>query len=294
MARIIDYEGSNYRTDFWEGRGREYEDRVERTTIRRLLPSSGKRLLEVGAGYGRITNEYGGYQQVVLLDYSFSQLQYARQQYGDDGFIYVAADAYKLPFHAGTFDGATMIRVLHHFADVPLFLSGLQRILAPQAAFLLEFANKRHLKAMLRYALRQQTWNPYALDPVEFVELNFDFHPRYIAEVLGAAGFTTEKRIPVEFLRIGLLKRLLPTGVLVGIDRLLQQTGAMIAPSIYTLNQQTATTTDNTHLDGDALFACPQTGGELIREGNWLVNPTHGTRYEIRDGVYVFKELDEA
>ena len=27
---VIDYEGSGYRRDFWEGQGREYEDAVER------------------------------------------------------------------------------------------------------------------------------------------------------------------------------------------------------------------------------------------------------------------------
>lgn len=55
---IIDYENSTYRADFWEGRGRDYEDRVERIALRRLLRVRGRRLLEVGAGFGRLTNEY--------------------------------------------------------------------------------------------------------------------------------------------------------------------------------------------------------------------------------------------
>ena len=71
--KICDYEGSAYRTDFWEGRGRAYEDQVERLALRRLLPKSGHRLLEVGAGFGRLTEEWHGFQQAVLLDYSFSQ-----------------------------------------------------------------------------------------------------------------------------------------------------------------------------------------------------------------------------
>ena len=54
---ICDYEGSNYRTEFWEGRGRNYEDRVERIALERLLPPGGRRMLEVGAGFGRLTNE---------------------------------------------------------------------------------------------------------------------------------------------------------------------------------------------------------------------------------------------
>ena len=39
--RICDYEGSNYRTEFWEGKGRDYEDQVERIALRRLLPQNG-------------------------------------------------------------------------------------------------------------------------------------------------------------------------------------------------------------------------------------------------------------
>ena len=53
MPRICDYEGSRYRTDFWEGQNREYEDRVERVAMQKLLPPRGERLLEIGAGFGR-------------------------------------------------------------------------------------------------------------------------------------------------------------------------------------------------------------------------------------------------
>ena len=83
---------------------------------------AGRRLLEIGAGFGRITGEYDMFQQVVLLDYSLEQLQYARRQYGDDGFLYVAADAYRMPFQDSAFDAATMIRVIHHFENVPAAL----------------------------------------------------------------------------------------------------------------------------------------------------------------------------
>ena len=35
---VCDYEGSDYRTRFWDGQGRDYEDLVERLALRRLLP----------------------------------------------------------------------------------------------------------------------------------------------------------------------------------------------------------------------------------------------------------------
>ncbi|PJF22664.1 MAG: hypothetical protein CUN56_04840 [Phototrophicales bacterium] len=290
IPQICDYEGSNYRTDFWEGHGRDYEDQVERSVLRRWLPPKGKRVLEIGAGFGRLTNEFKGFQQVVVLDYSFSQLQYAREHYGDAGFVYVAADAYNLPFQVGVFDAATMIRVIHHFANVPLVLQGIRRTLAPRAMFILEYANKRNLKAMLRYALRQQDWNPYTLDPVEFVKLNFDFHPQYIEQALNQNGFHTQKRVPVSYLRLGLLKKTLPTSVLVALDSVLQKTGLLYSPSIFTLNQTDNSGTDQTALDD--IFACPKTGAPLVRVGNLMVNEQAGVRYEIRDGIYIFKDLD--
>lgn len=286
---ICDYEGASYRTDFWEDKGRDYEDRVERVALRRLLPpGGGRRLLEVGAGFGRLTDEFKAYRQVVVLDYSLSQLQYAQEHHGrSDHFVYVAADAYKLPFHRGVFDAATMIRVIHHMASVPAVLAQVRRVLAPGATFILEHANKRNLKAMARHALRKQDWNPYDPTPVEFVELNFDFHPQYIKDALREAGFRTDQRVPVSYLRLGALKRRLPTGVLVGIDSVLQHSGLLFAPSIFTRNVAVGETTDN--LQADLLFACPNCGGTLARENDVVRCTGEDLRWAIRDGIYDFK-----
>jgi cyclopropane fatty-acyl-phospholipid synthase-like methyltransferase len=75
---ICDYEGSDYQTSFWEKGGRAYEDQVEAIALKRLLPKSGKLLLEVGAGAGRNTPRYVNFERVVLLDYSRSQLNRLR------------------------------------------------------------------------------------------------------------------------------------------------------------------------------------------------------------------------
>jgi ubiquinone/menaquinone biosynthesis C-methylase UbiE len=286
--KICDYEGSNYRIEFWENKGRDYEDRVERLAIRRLLPASGRRLLEVGAGFGRLTDEYHAYQQVVLLDYSLSQLQFAQEQLGKSPrFVYVAADAYHLPFHPGVFDGATMIRVIHHMADVPSALAQVRRVLVPGSTFILEHANKRNLKAMLRYALRKQTWNPYDLKPVEFVELNFDFHPEFIHHALQAAGFSLQERVPVSFLRVETLKEKLSTDTLVKVDSMLQRSGLLLSPSVFTKNVAVGHTPDN--MKRDMLFACPDCGGELTREGDVMRCARDGQRWAVRDGIYDFK-----
>jgi len=289
QPRICDYEGASYRTDFWEDKGREYEDRVERVVLRRLLPASGgRRLLEVGAGFGRLTDEYSAYSQVVLLDYSLSQLQYAQEHHGrDERFVYVAADAYTLPFHPGVFDGATMIRVIHHMANVPAVLGQVRRVLTPNGIFILEHANKRNVKAMARYALKKQDWNPYDEEPVEFVELNFDFHPEYIRRALREAGFSTNTRVPVSYLRLGALKRRLSANALVNIDRVLQHSHLLFSPSIFTRSVAVGNTVDN--LKRDLLFACPNCGGALVREDDVVRCTRDNRRWAVRDGIYDFK-----
>jgi len=66
---ICDYEGSDYQTSFWDAGGRAYEDAAEAIALRRLLPPGGRRLLELGAGAGRNTPRYTGFEQITLLDY---------------------------------------------------------------------------------------------------------------------------------------------------------------------------------------------------------------------------------
>jgi hypothetical protein len=60
MAKICDYEGSSYCTDFWEGRGREYEDLAERVALRKLLPPAGTHLVEVSESFHvKHSEDYG-------------------------------------------------------------------------------------------------------------------------------------------------------------------------------------------------------------------------------------------
>ena len=77
QPQICDYEGSTYRTDFWEGQGREYEDLAERIALRKLLSPDGDLLMEIGAGFGRLADLYDNHKKVVLLDYSKSMLHQA-------------------------------------------------------------------------------------------------------------------------------------------------------------------------------------------------------------------------
>ncbi len=291
---VCNYEGSRYSTEFWDS-SRAYEDGAERVALRVLLPQYGRRLVEIGAGFGRLADLYQGYETVVLFDYASTQLEQAVERLGEAGpggkpqYVYVMADFYKLPFVPGLFDTVTIIRTLHHAMDASAVVQGLARILGPKGAFVLEFANKHNLKALARYLLHRQTWSPFDTAPVEFAPLNFDFHPWWIWEQLANAGLRREAVRTVSHFRIGLLKRLLPAAWLVALDRLVQPTGRwwQWSPSVFVR----AAAGDKAAAEANTFFACPECGAPLGAPPQTAFTCPQCTRTWQRQGViYNFRE----
>ena len=297
---ICDYEGSDYQTSFWDQGGRAYEDRAEAIALKRLLPKQGRLLLELGAGAGRNTPRYTGFDRIVLLDYSRTQLEQAQQRLGkSDRYIYVAADVYRLPFIDGLFDAATMIRVLHHMADAPKALGQVKHVLASNGVFILEYANKLNLKAILRYGLGRQKWSPFTREPVEFVKLNFDFHPKTIRNWLENLGFRIEQTLALSYFRVGLLKRLVPTSILVFLDSLLQQTGNwwQLSPSVFVkttrVGRNARSIPPAVCRQDDILsyFKCPDCSyAPLVGKTGYLECSGCGKKWGVKDGIYDFRE----
>jgi len=291
MANICDYEGSSYRTDFWEGQGREYEDRAERLALRKLLPPAGTRLIEIGVGFGRLVDLYDGYQQVVLLDYSKSMLRQAQERWGRGGkYVYVAADLYAMPFVDSLFDTTVTVRVLHHVQDIPAAFQEIQLVLKPGGVYVLEYANKRHLKAVLRYLLGRQSWSPFVPEPYEFVELNYDFHPAWMKARLREAGFAIGRELAVSSFRLPLLKRLIPPRLLAALDSLLQEPTASLklAPSVFV---RARVEKEGAPTEGGGFFRCPSCHStDLIEAEEALTCRGCGRRWAIDDGIYDFKQ----
>ena len=287
--RIIDYEGSDYRTAFWEGQGREYEDLAERFALRSLLPPAGERIIDIGGGFGRLLDLYDGYKQVVLMDYSRSQLQDAQQRLGQGRITYVAANVYEMPFTAGAFDTAIMVRVLHHLSDAPGAMRSVRQILRPGGTFVLEYANKRNLKAILRYLLRRQSVSPFAREPWEFAPLHFDFHPAHVEQSLAGADLHIERQLAVSHFRIGWLKRHVPAHILATADRWLQQplAGLKCTPSMFVLSRAVG---EVAAPGTSSIFCCPRCRGQLVPEPEQLNCQSCGRRWSTAGGIHDFKE----
>jgi ubiquinone/menaquinone biosynthesis C-methylase UbiE len=291
---VCNYEGSDYQTSFWEQGGREYEDRAEAIALKRLLPQSGRLMLELGAGAGRNTPRYSGFERVVLVDYSTTQLEQAQSRLGkSERYIFVAADIYHLPFREGLFDAATMIRTLHHMADAPKALEQIRKTLQPGATFILEYANKLNLKAILRYWLGRQKWNPFSREPVEFAALNFDFHPTAIRNWLHRLGFSIEKTLTVSHFRLGWIKRIIPPRLLAALDGFFQPTGEwfQLTPSVFVRSKVKGRKSQvSIPRNVVEIFKCPECGGgDLQEKAGYLECPQCQARWAVKDGIYDFR-----
>ena len=291
---VIDYEGSQYETDFWVGRGRAYEDAVERIALRQLVPSAGRRIAEIGAAFGRLVDLYQGYDQIILLDYSRSQLQTAAKRLGSDPrYVFVAGNVYSLPFVDGILDTLVMVRVMHHLADVPHALSELKRVMHKQSTAVVEYANKRNMKALLRWWSKRQAWSPHGLEPIEFVKLNFDFHPTWMAKRLSEA-----EQLAVSHLLLGLLKRTMPTHLLAELDHLFFKVGGRypISPSVFLQLQlkqaAQASQISTKSADVTSLFRCPKCFATPLQrtEEDSLLCTSCKSRYTRKLGVWDFKD----
>lgn len=288
---FCNYDNSDYQDAFWgEGR-RAYEDRSEEIAFRRLLPEKGKLMLEIGAGAGRNTLRYAGYERIVVMDYALTQVQQAKARLGNSPrFIYVAADVYRLPFVNELFDGATMIRVIHHLSELDPAFAEIQRVMQTDSTFILEYANKRNLKAILRWLGRRQKWNPFSKEMTEFVPLNFVNHPKTIEKLLKKHSFRIEKTLAVSNLRIGKLKAN-PANLnwMLKAESVLQRLGAgfKLSPSVFLRCRSVETKAKSRF---NHFFICPNCRSySLSHQLTKEVCQSCGYEYPIIDGIYNFR-----
>jgi SAM-dependent methyltransferase len=254
-----------------------------------LLPEGGRRLIDIGGGFGRLSSYYERFDEVVLFDYSTSLLRQARDRLGGKGRIkYVAGSFYDMPFVDGTFDLAMMVRVMHHVEDVPALLREVARALAGGGMYVVEYASKRHLKSIVRYALRGQDWSPFAAEPQELSEMHYNFQPSWMDDRLAEAGFHVKHQRSVSHFRLPVLKRLVPARILASADGACQPTGAWwrLTPSIFVqcrLGDQSSAVTD-------LLFRCLSCGyAPLEATAGGLICPSCQHRWSAEDGIYNFK-----
>jgi len=244
--RRSDYESYDYQ-EFWEDDKRFYEDRSERIALKAMLRGEKSRdrlFIDIGCGYGRLFNEYCRFSKIVLVDYSMNNLKNARIRINkflsETGgriprVLYVAADATRLPFSSGAADGILTVRVVHHLEYPGKYFDEVSRILKNGGLYLLEFANKRNTKNILRFLIGKMDVSPFNKVPSQVGETIKNYHPADIKGQLSSRDINIEKIISVSNFRLGPLKKILGNSILIFFERIYQKLFSFMAfgPSIF-------------------------------------------------------------
>ncbi len=145
-------------------------------------------------------------------------------------------DVLSLPAPDGYFDAAVMIRVLHHFADPEPVVRELGRVIRPGGVLVLEYANKRNLKAIARHVLGRQPWSPFAPGSVAYRPFHHDHSPVSVGRALRRAGFEVERTRSVSLFRLPALSRRMPELLARAEARLQEPLGSITpGPSVFVL-----------------------------------------------------------
>jgi len=253
--KISDYDefDYDYRT-YWKER--IYEHRAEVLLLNKLFKKQkGTWFLDIGGSYGRLTPVYYTYfSHPVILDYSFKTLQKNKKilQQKFPKIELVAGNIYKIPFKSGVFEGALMNRVLHHIENPNKAIENVSQCLKPNSIYIQEIPNKIHIKAVIRELFKL---NFKFLDQKPYLQpskgnfegsrsaesLFYNYHPKHIKKLMNRNQLIQLKTIGASYLRIGVLKKIIPINILLFLENIFQFlfTGLYIAPSIYLVAKKT-------------------------------------------------------
>jgi ubiquinone/menaquinone biosynthesis C-methylase UbiE len=232
--------------------GREYEHKSEIIALKAFLQRIKriKKILEVGAGYGRLIPSYAfRAKSVILSDPSAKALKIAREAFRYKKNIkYLHSSLENLPSKIRPYsvDLIIMVRVIHHIKDINTTFKIVHRLLTPNGYFIFEFANKKHGKASLKAFLGgnysflndKATKDIRSQTSIKRGTLPFlNYHPDKIKEILDNYGFEVVEKRSVSNIRSCFLKKWFSTDLLVYMETILQKPLSYIdfGPSIFIL-----------------------------------------------------------
>ena len=216
MAKADFYDSDpNYNySKYWENR--DYENKAEEQAIKKML--RGKKVnsaVDIGGGYGRLCPLLQQFSnKVYLLEPSKKQREIAKDFLANYSVSIKNGSSTKTDFSPNSVDLITMIRVMHHLPDPEPTYKEIHRILKPGGLFLLEVANSKNFKSVIRRTLKGKRTpskpvdiknNSTTLsDPKNpFVNHN----PHTVINSLHDHGFKLAKKLSVSNLRSTTIKK---------------------------------------------------------------------------------------
>jgi ubiquinone/menaquinone biosynthesis C-methylase UbiE len=235
---------------YWQDR--EYEHNAEIIALREMFAKIPKikSLIDIGAGYGRLTPEYSyRVKKIVLCDPSARLLKIARKNFGKSKnieFVQSKIENLGRHFRGASFDAAIMVRVIHHIEDPDKAIKIIAKILKKRGYLIIEHANKRHFKATMSEILKGNFTFPLDIFPrdvrcpknIKKKTIPFiNYHPDDINKMLKDNGFEIIERRSVSNFRNSFLKHLLPPDLLLSLEKKFQNILEKInfGPSIFIL-----------------------------------------------------------
>lgn len=239
---------------YWKDR--EYEHLSEVLALRSFLNEIPKieSLIDIGAGYGRITEEYVyRAKKIILSDPSAKLLKIAREKFKrrkNIKFIQTRIENLEKKVKKNSFDSVLLIRVLHHIENPKETFRIINHITKKGGYLILEYANKSHFKAVIKEFAKGNFTFPIDIFPkdircpknVRKKTLPFiNYHPDKVEKLLKDNGFKIIKRRSVSNFRSPLLKKIFPLEFLVDIEEKIQPVLQKInfGPSIFILAKKT-------------------------------------------------------
>jgi SAM-dependent methyltransferase/ribosomal protein L37AE/L43A len=253
------------------------------------------------------------FEKCIIADYSIKALQQAQMNARTNKFTnisLIAANIYHLPFRENTIINSMMIRVIHHLENTDEAVAEIARIMKPSGTFILEYPNKKHIKARVR-ALLNGTVNelnslePYSV-PTQKPEgattkdrsIMLNYNPRMIENLLRAHKMSIYRQKSMSFFRIPVLKRFLPAGFMVAGESFLQQIAGKttFTPSIVVASRKTgskgkSSTTKpvDSPTDLTSILVCPACNGSFVEDEHVWTCTNCKLTFKESDGIYDFR-----
>lgn len=243
------YDSYDY-PSYWKGR--DYEHKSEFLAIRKLISKISEigKVIEIGAGFGRLLPSYHfRSKKVVLTDPSAKLLSKASKKYSrfkNVETVQLKLQNLKVRRELRNFDLCIMVRVLHHIEDIDEAFKIISKLLTRKGYFVLEFPNKSHLKASIRHILKGDLTFPINIFPLDLRSKKsikrgalpfINYHPYQIIEKLKEYNFEIIEVRSVSNIRSTFLKRFFPINTLIDLEKILQVPLAKVnfGPSFFVL-----------------------------------------------------------